>query len=168
MRCTCSLQNLTWTPDGFKELITCTHSCPHPAHLLSCSCSCPQVHVECPRLRMGLNHSWGRVSSLVFLLSPLPLSLPQSSTSDKLTLKPCFIPALQAVDDTSFRQRNMQWVTLHCWRTEEVSIYMISHPEAEMGLWWEREIRMVIHKKAQNILILYTFSTALVFILLNL
>lgn len=121
-------RKLTCTSEGFKEHVSMLPS--------TTSCHCSSPHSSCwvsdvVRLWQGLNHSWGRVSFFGFLLSPLPLYLPQISTSDKLTPKPCFISAPQAADDTSFRWRNMQWVTHYCWWTEGASIYMISHPEAE-------------------------------------
>ncbi len=120
----------------FKKLITCvTHLC-SPHHIsLSCHCSSPQVHIECPILR-GSEVVWITHEAdshfFVFLLSPLPSSLPQFSTCDRLTPKPCFIAAPPAADDTSFRLRDMQWVARYCWRTEGARIYdMISHPEAQ-------------------------------------
>lgn len=97
-----------------------------------------QVHVECPILRgsEGARSPPETEPHFFFspslLLSPLSLSLPQFSTFDKLTPKPCFIRAPQAVDDTSFRWRSTRWLT-HRWWTEGARMYMISQPGQEMG-----------------------------------
>lgn len=66
-------------------------------------------------------------------LSPLSLCLPRFSTFDRLTPKPCFIPAPQAVGDTSFRWRSTRRLTHHCRRTAGARIYTIFQPKAEPG-----------------------------------
>lgn len=66
-------------------------------------------------------------------LSPLSLCLPQFSAFDRLTPKPCFIPAPQAAADTSFRWRGLQRLTRYRRRTAGARIYMIFQPEAKPG-----------------------------------
>lgn len=69
----------------------------------------------------------------IFPLSPLSLCLPQFSAFDRLTPKPCFIPAPQAAADTSFRWRGLQRLTRYRRRTAGARIYMIFQPEAKPG-----------------------------------
>lgn len=115
---------------------------------LSCHWSSLQVHVECPILRgsEGARSTHEAESHFfLFLPSPLSLSLPQFSTFDKLTPKPCFIPAPQAENDTSFRWRSMHWLTHYCWWTEGARLHTISQPEAVTGLSGDGESRMGSH-----------------------
>lgn len=116
-----------------------------------------QVRVECPALRgsrqdsshpaplfiyfisSSFNHPPPATpppqppSPHIFPLSPLSLCLPQFSAFDRLTPKPCFIPAPQAAADTSFRWRGLQRLTRYRRRTAGARIYMIFQPEAKPG-----------------------------------
>lgn len=118
-----------------------------PIHLLSPLMSPPQLSGFMSSVRLwealrGLDSLVRRVCLFIFSssfpspvspLSPLSLCLPQFSTFDRLTPKPCFIPAPQAVGDTSFRWRSTRRLTHYCWRTAGARIYMIFQPKAEPG-----------------------------------
>lgn len=85
-----------------------------PIHhiFLSCHCFSPQVHVECPILRSseGVWITHEAESHLLSSSCHLCLRLCFSPLRfDRLTPKPCFIPAPQTMDDTSGRKTCSEW-----------------------------------------------------------